>query len=68
MLGFIIRVQGSPLAPVISQICPKAPKQGEREEGGNEWTDGDTEMPRSLLNTSNRALKWGKRGSLRDGN
>lgn len=29
-LGFIIRVQGSPLAPVISQICPKAAKQGER--------------------------------------
>lgn len=35
MLGFIIRVQGSPLAPVISQICPKAHKQGGREEGGN---------------------------------
>lgn len=67
MLGFIIRVRGSPLAPVISQICPKAPKQCEREEGGNERTDGDTEMPRSWLNTSDVALKRGrKRGTLRD--
>lgn len=49
MLAFIIRVQGSPQASVISQICPKAARQAEREEGGNERTDGNTEMPRSQL-------------------
>lgn len=49
MLAFIIRVQGSPLASAISQICPKAARQAEREEGGNERTDGNTEMPRSQL-------------------
>lgn len=59
-LGFIIRVQGSPLAPVISQICPKAANQCEGgEEGGNERTDGDTEMPRSGLDTRDGALKRG---------
>lgn len=33
MLGFIIRIQGSPLALVISQTCPRAPKQGKWEGG-----------------------------------
>lgn len=49
MLAFIIRVQGSPLASVISQICPKAARQAEKEEGGNERTDGNSAMPRSQL-------------------
>lgn len=49
MLAFIIRVQGSPLASVLGQICPKAARQAEREGGGNERTDGNTEMPMSQL-------------------
>lgn len=62
MLGFIIRVQASPLASVISHICPKAPRQAGREEGGNERTDGNTEMPRSQLTWATQHPEWETKG------
>lgn len=57
------RVQGSPLASVISQICPKAPTQAEREEGGNESTDGKTEVPGSQLTWAAEPSGWETTGA-----
>lgn len=57
MLGFVIRIQGSPLAPVISQTCPKAPKQGEREEGGQMGT-----QRRPCLTQVMQPEKWENEG------
>lgn len=44
MLGFIIRIQGSPLLPVIYLTCPKGTKQGEREKESKGSTDGNKEI------------------------
>lgn len=47
MLDFIIRIQGSPLLPVICLTCPKGTKQGEREREGKQekyrWEQRDSE-------------------------
>lgn len=47
LLAFNIWLQGSPLATLISQACPQAPKHGEREDGEMKRTNGDTEMMES---------------------
>lgn len=65
-LGIITRVQGSHLAPVIAQICPKTPKQGKKEEGGNERTDGDRDAKVLVALEQGIAFKkWNRKRGFR---